>query len=266
MREDDKFVLDLIDLNLLSSTRQLLKEKKAEAKVKDALLVGFPNYGDKGLVTPLPGTEAELRGIAAVLSQYEHQIILLQEDQASETLLKNKAKNPSLFHIATHGFFLEDVEVEENSFILGVASHKAQENPLLRAGLMLKDAEKALDDNRPEELGSADNGILTAYEVSTLPLEGTELVVLSACETGLGEVRAGEGVYGLQRAFQIAGADALVMSLWKVSDDATQLLMQYFYQQWMQTGSKEKAFQQAQRKLKERYPNPYYWGAFVLLQ
>ena len=100
-----------------------------------------------------------------------------------------------------------------------------------------------------------------------LNLEGTELIILSACETGLGEVKAGEGVYGLQRAFQVAGADALIMSLWKVDDTATQMLMTNFYANWTKSGDKLKAFKLAQSQLRAnpKYKDPYYWGAFVML-
>jgi CHAT domain-containing protein len=99
-----------------------------------------------------------------------------------------------------------------------------------------------------------------------MPLDGTELVVLSACETGLGLNYKGEGVYGLQRAFKVAGANTIIMSLWKVNDEATQLLMTYFYQNWIQKKmEKSQAFKQAQRDVLKQYAYPYFWGAFVLV-
>ena len=96
-------------------------------------------------------------------------------------------------------------------------------------------------------------------------MSGTELVILSACETGLGEVKNGEGVYGLQRALQTAGAKSVIMSLWKVSDHATKELMIHFYSEWVKTHDKRKAFRLAQAKLREEFPQPIYWGAFVMV-
>ena len=110
-----------------------------------------------------------------------------------------------------------------------------------------------------------DNGILTAYEAMNLNLDYTDLVVLSACETGLGDVSAGEGVYGLQRAFLVAGAKTLIMSLFKVSDEATQKLMVLFYQKWLQTGDKRQAFIDAKKELRNEFKDPIFWGAFIMI-
>jgi CHAT domain-containing protein len=129
---------------------------------------------------------------------------------------------------------------------------------LLSSGLMLATTENIKVRNQKVGYETSDNGVLTAYEAMSLNLEGTQLVILSACETGLGEIRAGEGVYGLQRAFLVAGAQALIMSLWKVDDIATQELMTNFYSAIEKSSDIFQAFRSAQRKLMVKYPDPYF--------
>src|SRR5947209_13439711 len=135
------------------------------------------------------------------------------------------------------------------------------ENPMLRSGLALAGANTWLRaGNLPEE---AEDGLLTAEDVTTLDLLATELVVLSACQTGLGHVQVGEGVFGLRRAFVLAGAKTLVMSLWKVPDEQTQELMIDFYQRILSGQSYIDALRAAQLATKAKHPDPFYWGAFI---
>jgi CHAT domain-containing protein len=136
-----------------------------------------------------------------------------------------------------------------------------RENPLLHSGLALAGANwKNKGFTPPPE---AEDGLLTAEDVSGLDLLATELVVLSACETGVGEIHVGEGVFGLRRAFVLAGAKTLVMSLWKVPDEQTRELMEDFYRRILRGEGRAEALRQAQLELKRKYPDPYYWGAFI---
>ena len=139
------------------------------------------------------------------------------------------------------------------------------DNPLLRSGVLLSGSENTIRG----EVFSQENGILNALEAKNLDLVNTELVVLSACETGLGEYVSGEGVYGLQRSILEAGSDNVIMSLWKVDDQATQLLINTFYSNWLEQGmSKREALRQAQLYMlnTDKYKSPFYWGAFVLIE
>lgn len=263
-KPEGDYVLNRYDLVVLGNSKDLLKikNKKTGTPKKDAFLLGFPNYGGNA-VAALPGTKVELDAVSKILKANGYKVTSLSEGEASEKNLK-AVKGPQLMHIATHGYFLADGDVGSAS-AAGVNAENAKSNPLLRSGLLLAGASQTLSGNAIPDLSSNDNGILTAYEAMNLSLEGTDLIILSACETGLGDVRAGEGVYGLQRAFQVAGANALIMSLWKVDDAATQLLMTNFYTNWVKSGNKLKAFKQAQLQLMTKYKDPYYWGAFVMM-
>jgi len=173
-------------------------------------------------------------------------------DAATESLVK-KIKDPFIFHIATHGFWSENAQNGDK-----------MKNPLLKTGLILKHGGDIIDHNSIFNYNK-EEGVLTAYEAMGLNFNETELVVLSACETGLGDIKGGE-VYGLQRSFLVAGAKSIIMSLFKVSDDATQKLMQYFYQYWLKEGmGKREAFVAAKKELRKEYKEPIYWGAFIMI-
>ena len=222
---------------------------------------------------PLPGTRAEGEHVAEMLGVRPW----LGED-ALEAPLKG-CHSPRILHLATHGFFLPDQKRDPNKERHGpgtlgeapgsIPSRMAGlglENPLLRSGLALAGANTWCRGGLlPPE---AEDGMLTAEDVSGLNLLDTELVVLSACETGLGEVRTGEGVFGLRRAFVLAGTKGLVMSLWKVPDEETRKLMEDFYRRILkqQPGqSRAEALRAAQLAMKEKeeYRDPLYWGAFI---
>lgn len=257
------FFINRFDLVILGNSKDLvsMKKKKPVVPRKTSVLIGFPDYGGTSIAA-LPGTKVELDGISKIMKTAGYQVSLFTQKTATEANIKT-VKGPTVMHIATHGYFLEDVSRTKGS-AFGIHLENANDNPLLRSGLLLAGASKTASGAMPN-LYSNDNGVLTAYEAMNLNLEGTELIILSACETGLGDIRAGEGVYGLQRAFLVAGADAMIMSLWKVDDAATQALMTNFYNNWIKLKDKQKAFKQAQLQLMTKYKEPFYWGAFVMM-
>jgi CHAT domain-containing protein/Tfp pilus assembly protein PilF len=211
------------------------------------------------LLAMLPGTKKEVALIDSLYAVKQKPVISYYMNDALEDSIK-AMKNPRTLHIATHGFFLESASKNDGNVDNYV------ENPLLRSGLILAGANSFIKNGRiSSEVDYNQDGILTAYEAMNLNLDQTELVVLSACETGLGEIANGEGVYGLQRAFKIAGADAIIMSMWTVDDAATQELMTLFYEEWLGGENKQIAFINAQKRLKDKWKDPYYWGAFIMV-
>jgi CHAT domain-containing protein len=209
-------------------------------------------------LTPLPGSEREVRDIAQKLDGKKWATAVFTGTEATEDNLK-KVKSPKVLHLATHGYILN---TEKQTDFKGFKRAQTDKNPAIRSMLCFTGAEDAIEG---KYIPGQSDGILNAYEASVLQLEGTELVVLSACNTGLGKIQHGEGVYGLQRAFRIAGAKSLIMSFWEVEDAATALLMTTFYENWTSGMSKPDAFRKAQLALKAKYPQPFYWGSFVLV-
>lgn len=259
------YVIDKYNLQFVGNMKDVASLKKYENKItkpKSAFLIGNPMYGKNELIPQLPGTEKEVKSITATLKSLNLTTTTLYGEEATETKIK-AIKSPNILHIATHGYFLADVSKMETNKVLGIDISVAKENPLLRSGLLLANCDNVFDENY--RATGPDNGVLTAYEAMSLNLDKTDLVVLSACETGLGSVKQGEGVYGLQRAFLIAGAKSIIMSLWSVSDEATMELMTNFYSNYAKTGNKQVAFVDAQKKLKTKYKDPFYWSAFVML-
>jgi len=247
------------NVQYISSTRDLLKNQTSNP-TKEALLVANPFYPNSvevafnvqrsynfGTISELPATKVEVDYISSIMNNNNWNVNVLSNKEASKQTIINSS--PKLLHIAVHGFFLTENKSSENKFL---------DNPLFRSGLLLSGAgsNDATVDNE---------GILTAYEVMNMNLEQTDLVVLSACETALGDVQNGEGVYGLQRAFIVAGANTLIMSLWKVDDAATQKLMSLFYKYWLGGIDKHEALQKAQIEIQKEYDYPYFWGAFIMI-
>lgn len=211
---------------------------------------------------PLPATEKEAQQVAKLLSAGAP---IIQENATAALALRQKG--PRIFHIATHGFFLPEQPhlPVPNPMLAGAEFASviaAQENPMLRSGLVMAGA------NHPD-WNPADDGYLTAAEVTGMDLNGTELVTLSACQTGLGDVRSGEGVYGLQRALSVAGARTTLLSLWKVDDEATAYFMQRYYRLVTQGKGRMEALMAVQQEFlsdppRKEWSDYRFWAAWQL--
>jgi CHAT domain-containing protein len=212
---------------------------------------------------PLPATKIEIEKISTTLRSNHWNVNSFFADNASETNIK-KQQSPRILHIATHGYFFEGIPIEKNNNrFFGMDRNQMVMDPMLRSGLLFKGANRTLKG----EKSIGENGLLSAAEASLLDLRETELVVLSACETGKGEIQNSEGVYGLRKAFTDAGAQNIIMSLWKVDDEVTQEFMTLFYEIWLnKKTSIREAFNKTQLEIKAKYPQPYYWGAFILVE
>jgi CHAT domain-containing protein len=232
--------------------------------------------GELPKVPRLPGTAHEAEAIRPAIEKWFGAApTLFLEEKASEASLR-ALKRPRVLTIATHGYFLPVQEVEhkgklalqtegQRSAALFDQEGRALENPLLRCGLLLAGCNK-----RAEAKPSEDDGVLTGLEIVGMNLQGCELVVLSACETGLGDVRNGEGVAGLRQAFQLAGAQRVLASLWQVADRETALWMSEFYAALAKGQSQPAAFRHAQlqrlaaRRAEFGAAHPFFWGGFAL--
>jgi CHAT domain-containing protein len=265
----NQFVMDEITLVRVSTGRDLLKKTPTKSE-GEAVLIGNPDFTmdrkssmtkvqarplDLGMISTLrsgfstlPGTQREVTAISSFATAVGSKVTLLTGHQASEVNVKKVAR-PALLHFATHGAFRNydngDSYLKSMLILAGAGDEKAF----------------ALEDYAHYE-----DGYLTAYEVTQMDLAETNLVVLSACETGLGDVQAGEGVWGLQRAFQVAGAQAIIGSLWKISDEATAVFMEAFYNSYLKGVTTGYAYRHAIAETRKTYPHPYFWGAFVLTE
>jgi CHAT domain-containing protein/tetratricopeptide (TPR) repeat protein len=217
----------------------------------------------------LSGTNDEVKKIEQFAKEAGYHSTVLNGANATEESIKqlDGRTSPFVLHLATHGFFFPDPVHEtpkEISIIEGKSKmYKASDDPMMRSGLLLSGANNYW--GKLNQNNTVEDGILTANEISNLDLSACQLVVLSACETGLGEVKGSEGVFGLQRAFKMSGVKNIIMSLWKVPDSQTAELFEIFYGECFAGKTIHEAFQAAQSKMKTKY-SPYYWAGFVLLE
>jgi CHAT domain-containing protein len=219
----------------------------------------------------LTATKTEIESIQSQFKQNDRATLSYFGKDATEATLRSLEgdKAPKILHIATHGYFAPDPKEDRNKSQLRMTGQKnrytASDNPLLRSGLMMSGSNATW--NGTANLSGELDGILTAQEVSNLNLLNTQLVVLSACETGLGDIKGREGVFGLQRAFRLAGANYLLLSLWRIKDEETSEYMQLFYSELLKQNNISKAYTSAQSSLRKKYPNsPMKWAGFVLVE
>jgi CHAT domain-containing protein/Tfp pilus assembly protein PilF len=260
--EDNKYLIERYAFSYLSSGRDLMRFAASPPSRQDVIVFSEINYDQSTSVsppTPSPVNQTRLTGYEPLeTSEETKQIqsvfknaVVFRDRDATKTALK-KVQAPLILHLATHGFFTPAQHTKKFSQKL--------DNPLIRSGIILAGANQK--HQSPELSGE---GILTGLEASGLDLYGTQLVVLSACETGLGDISAGEGLYGLRRALVIAGSQSQVLSLWKVDNPATTQLMKQFYQNLKIGMGRHEALRNAQLKLlrSQNYKNPHNWAAFI---
>ena len=305
--ERGKYLVEDYSITYLTSGRDLLRLQPGPASKQGPLVFANPLFDAQAATTnqstqgaaaneqrrsvelsqvrfsPLPGTAGEAQALGSILPGVK----VLAEAQATEAALK-QVSGPSVLHVATHGFFLPDQPQDTAAVERGLgltadgppaAGMRREENPLLRSGLALAGANKG-------QSGAGEDGVLTALEVAGLDLWGTKLVVLSACETGIGEVKNGDGVYGLRRALVLAGSESQVMSLWQVSDEATRDLMISYYKRLqageertealravqlemlrggrqVHTGQERGLSQELGGRPKQSREHPFFWASFI---
>ena len=307
---DGKLEMEKYDLRGVSSTKDILRSSPARTG-RTALLVGDPVFdlseeqqraalqklisqqpethiqvaassagtvaanavsrdqGNNVVLPRLPGTGAEVNGIAELMQQHQWRTNVYTNDLALKRVVE-QADRPRVVHLATHGFFLPDQPIKKDRLGREGNAHSGLEDPMLRSGLYFAGADRTLAGKTTAE--GLDNGVLTALEAGNLDLRNTELVVLSACDTGEGDVQNGEGVFGLRRGLQEAGAQEVLMSLWSVPDKETLELMKRFYARWLAGVEVHTALKEAQLDMRKDIRAshdgkdlPFYWGAFVLI-
>ncbi|MBN2541749.1 CHAT domain-containing protein [bacterium] len=280
--ESGKTLMEKYDIRILNSTGDLVKtghefsqspcvvfgapDYDWQDEAKDSINIrAFKTHYRQNILDEefeyLESSELEAQSITQILKDHGFDVVLKTGKEATEEEFK-KLESPRILHLATHGFVLQDQDrtaLQEGEI----------ESPMMRSGIALAGANRLIKElNIPD---GEEDGILTASELMEMPFRGTEIVVLSACETGLGMIRTGEGVYGLRRALQLAGARFVMLSLWKVPDKETGELMELFYHNWLNGKEIHEALKQAQIEVRKKaierygYDSPLFWGAFVIV-
>jgi len=291
---DSLLLMDKFELNQLTSIRQLALNESLSGGNPAIALFGDCEYaaeytvpskskvpGEKdGLVMAvsagkekissgwrkLEATAKEISGIQVLFQVKKYNSTVYSQLRSTEEQFKvMSGHSPVIIHLATHGFFLPDPQERRAEGLaedLRNAFTQARD-PLLRSGIVLSGANRVWNGQAPME--GREDGIVTAYEIAQLDLRQTELLVLSACQTALGDIIGSEGVFGLQRAFKLAGVSKMLLSLWKVPDTETAELMNLFYTHYLEGNTARASFTAAQKEMRRKY-NAFYWAAFVLIE
>lgn len=282
VRDQNTYLCDVSDIRIQSSTAQLtgsrefLLDRNSSVLIFGGLKYNSPASREE-LWTYLDGTKVEAMQICKIMQKKVGYIHVYTDTSGTEAHFKKMAEESNWLHISTHGFFFPDPELNTvvaemqpevgNVTFRGVRGYGLwqfvnNQNPLMRSGLVFAGANEVWND---EVIIGREDGMLTADEVAVMNLRKCGMVVMSACETGLGEIRGSEGVYGLQRAFKMAGVKYIIMSLWQIPDKETVEFMKILYKKFLKTNDIRMAFNETQKVMREKY-EPFYWGAFVLIE
>jgi CHAT domain-containing protein/Tfp pilus assembly protein PilF len=282
LHDGHQFLVERFDFTYLTSGKDLLPRAQEAGPAGSVVVLADPDFtasppastlsekreSRAWSLVPLPGTRQEAKAIERLFPQAQ---LYLGPEATKERLLQLRA--PGILHLATHGIFLDDAPVPTPSRAVGhfgamgegAVSSRPPPSPLLRSGLLFSGASAQPPSSSSDTQLPPDTSLATALELASLNLWGTQLVVLSACDTGRGDVKPGQGVYGLRRAFIVAGAETVVMSLWKVNDETTQRLMEAYYTQLLAGRGRAAALRDAMQLLREAHPHPHYWAPFIAL-
>ena len=280
--QGDEALGELYNMRRLTTTKELCNNNNFDEarKNNEAVLFGGLTYERADDLTAirqsgkerqgwqeLPATATEIENISMVLNEKGIKTVVYEKDKGTESAFKSlSGRHLSALHIATHGFYFNDRESNTLQFLRSIditPNSQEQVSTLKRTGIMLSGGQAAwlgLSKNKKND----NDGILLSSEISALDFHNVNLVVLSACQTGLGDI-SDDGVVGLQRAFKMAGAKTLVMTLWKVDDNATAVMMNNFYKLLMDGLPKQEAFKKAKQMVKKEFKDPFYWAPFIML-
>jgi CHAT domain-containing protein len=296
LHDGKRFLVDTWDITYLTSGKDLLRRPEDKPSARSVVVLADPSFSAPLTAPPvaalatlpersaslerffstlrselanrpwpsLPGTQREAKTIQRL---FPHAQLLLGPAATKEALLK--LETPGVLHLATHGFFLENASAPTSSArgvvspsLLDSGPAQLPPDPLLRSGLVLAGARAP---GTQTDVSRQEDSLVTALELAGLNLWGTQLVVLSACDTGRGDVKLGQGVYGLRRALVVAGAETVVTSLWKVNDETTRELMEAYYQHLLAGQGRTTALREAMKELRKKKPHPYYWAPFIAI-